>query len=189
MKTVNDHELVMLLKDGCHEAYAEIYRRHYALLFSHAYKRLGDKELAKDLIQELFTNTWEKRELFVLKSSLAGYFFTTINNRIVNHFLHEGVKEKYASAFSSFASKEETRSDHRIREKQLAELIEKEIQQLPPKMRQIFEMSRKEHLSHKEIAERLELNEKTVDRQVSNALLRLKAKFLLSLIIYFLFET
>lgn len=188
IKTSSDQELALLLQKGCHAAYAELYQRYFRLLFVHAYKRLGDKEQAKDIIQELFISTWENRNTFSLKSSFAGYFFKTVNNRIVNHYLHENVKEKYASHFVSFVSNIETRSDYLIREKQLAALIEKEIQQLPAKMRQIFELSRKEYLSHKEIAEQLSLTEKTVDRQVSNALLRLKGKFLLLAVFYFLFE-
>jgi len=58
----------------------------------------------------------------------------------------------------------------------LADLIEKEIQALPSKMRQIFELSRKQYLSYKEIAEQLEISEHTVKSQVSNALRILKLK-------------
>jgi len=184
LKTVTDQDLAILLKEGNHAAYAELYKRYYRLLFVHAYKRLGDEDHAKDIIQELFTKIWEKRETFYLKSSFSGYFFTSINNRIIDHFLKEGVKEKYINSFACFLEQGESKADYLVREKQLAALIENEIGQLPQKMREIFELSRKHHLSHKEIAERLSLSEKTVDRQVSNALMRLKDKFLLFFIFF-----
>ena len=184
LKTVNDQDLAILLKEGNHSAYAELYQRYYHLLFVHAYKRLGDEDHAKDIIQELFTRIWEKRDSFYLKSSFSGYFFTTINNRIIDHFLKEGVKEKYISSFACFLEQEESKADHLVREKQLAAMIDNEIRQLPPKMREIFELSRRDHLSHKEIAKRLSLSEKTIDRQVSNALMRLKDKFLLIFIFF-----
>ena len=172
----SDNELIILLKESDHAAYAELYQRYYRLLFVHAYKRLKDQEQAKDIIQEFFVSLWDKRATISLRSSLAGYFFTAINNRIVDHFLHQEVQGKYIASFAGFLRTEQVKTDYLVREKQLMELIEKEIQQLPPKMREVFQLSRKENLSHKEIAEKLSISEKTVDRQVSNALFRLKTK-------------
>lgn len=67
-------------------------------------------------------------------------------------------------------------TDHVIREKQLAALIEKGISDLPPKMKEVFELSRKQKLTHKEIAEKLNLSEQTVKKQVNNALKILRVK-------------
>ena len=67
-------------------------------------------------------------------------------------------------------------TDHRIREKQLTELINKGIADLPDKMREIFELSRKNSLSHKQIAAQLNLSEQTVKKQVNNALRILRTK-------------
>ena len=79
-------------------------------------------------------------------------------------------------------------TDHLIREKQLKAYIEKEIQALPPKMRAIFEMSRKEHLSYKEIAAITNTSENNVSTQVNNALRILRAKLGLVMYIYFLIK-
>lgn len=185
LKSISDQDLILLLKEGNHASYSELYQRYYYLLFSYAYKRLGDKEHAKDIIQELFTSLWEKRFSFELKSSFSGYLFTTANNRIINYFLHEDVRGKYASSLAGFIDEDEVKADYLIRERQLSDLIEMEIQRLPEKMRQIFELSRKEHLSHREIADKLSLSEKTVDRQVSNALLRLKSRLLFISALFF----
>jgi len=174
---LSDSELIILLKDDNHAAYAELYQRYYRLLFMHAYKRSKDQEQAKDIVQEFFVSLWDKRRSVALQSNLAGYFFTAINNRIVDHFLHQEVQSKYIASFAGFLNTEQTKTDYLVREKQLSELIEKEIQQLPPKMREVFELSRKENLSHKEISEKLSISEKTVDRQISNALFRLKTRF------------
>ena len=176
LEDLHDNELAVLLKEGNHSAYTELYRRYNRILFVHAYKRLRDQEQARDIVQEFFTVLWIKRESLYLKSSLAGYFFTAVNNRIVDYFLRKDVQEKYIASFSGFLDKETIKTDHLIREKQLAALIENEIQLLPSKMRLIFQLSRQENLSHKEIAEKLSISEKTVDRQISNALFRLKTK-------------
>jgi RNA polymerase sigma-70 factor (family 1) len=188
LSKLHDNELATLLKEGNHSAYTELYNRYFRLLFVHAYKRLKDQEQAKDIVQEFFVSLWDKRDAIVLRSSLEGYFFTAINNRIVDHFLHLEVQGKYVASFAGFLSTEQVKTDYLVREKQLAELIDKEIDQLPPKMREIFQLSRKHNLSHKEISERLSISEKTVDRQVSNALFRLKAKFGVFAILLFLIK-
>lgn len=184
-----DMELVKRLRDGDHHAYEVIYQQYFRLLFSFAYKKVKDKEQAKDIIQELFTNLWVKRIDLNFNTSFSGYLFTAVNNRIVDYFLHKEVEGKYVASLASFLSTDHSKPDHQIREKQLAAQIEYEIQQLPDKMKEIFELSRKQFLSHREIAEKLGISEKTVNRQVSNALLRLKMKLGLAVFVILLLKS
>jgi len=153
-----------------------LYHRYSRLLVNYAMKKLRDEEQVKDIIQEFFTELWDRRETTIFNANIAGYFFSAINNRIINHFTREKVKSKYIASFSGFLTSENAKTDHLVREKQLVELIEAEIQALPAKMRQVFEMSRKQHLSNKEIADKLDISERTVETQVSNALFRLRTK-------------
>lgn len=182
---LTDSELSALLTNGDHKAYAQLYQRYFRLLYSYAYKKLRDEEQAKDIIQEFFTELWHKRETTIFSTNLAGYFFSAINNRIINYFNRETVKTKYITAFSSFLSTETDTTDHLVREKQLTEMIDREIRALPPKMREVFELSRKQHLSNKEIAGKLAISERTVETQVSNALFRLRSK--LGLMVYLIY--
>lgn len=175
LKDLQDSALAALLKEGDHAAYTELYERYSQILFVHVYKRLRDEEQAKDIVQDFFTVLWVKRTSLLLSSSLKGYFFTSVNNRIIDHFLRKNVQDRYVTSFAGFLDRETVKADHLVRERQLAHFINIEIQRLPKKMLQIFELSRKEHLSHKEIAEKLLISEKTVDRQISNALFRLKS--------------
>lgn len=173
---LNDHELIARIKDGDQEAYARIYQQYFRVLFIHAYKKLQDKEEARDLIQELFTTLWTKRAYLSLNSSLVAYLYTAVRNRILDHYAHQDVQSRYVSSLQQFVDVEPVETDHHIREKELLEVIEKEIQALPSKMREIFELSRKSHFSHKEIAEQLGISEQTVAKQVSNALKILRTK-------------
>ena len=173
---LSDGELSALFIDGDHKAYEQLYKRYFRLLYTYAFKKLRDEELAKDIIQEFFTELWYKRTSITVNANIAGYFYSAINNRILNYFSHETVRAKYIEAIDNFVSSQTDTTDHLVREKLMVELIEREIQALPAKMRQVFEMSRKEHLSNKEIAERLDISERTVETQVSNALYRLRNK-------------
>lgn len=185
-KHLDDAELVALLRDGDKIAYTEIYKRYFNVLFVHAYKKLNDDEETRDLIQELFTNLWIRREVFVLNSSLVAYLFTVVRNRVLDHHAHKNVKSRYISSLQQFIDIETVETDHRVREKELLNSIEKEIQALPRKMREVFELSRRSHFTHKEISEQLQISEQTVAKQVSNALRTLRCRFGEMLLILFL---
>jgi RNA polymerase sigma-70 factor (ECF subfamily) len=185
-QTLTDHVLAGLLANGDHRAYTQLYHRYFRLLYGYAYRKLQSEDQSKDIIQEFFTELWAKREQLTPNENVGGYFFTAVNNRILNFFLREDVKSRYIQSFMQSLPAEATATDHLVREKQLMALIEIEIQALPEKMRRIFELSRKEHLTHKEIAERLSISEKTVDRQISNAINRLRSRLeILLIILYF----
>ncbi|MDB5116519.1 MAG: polymerase subunit sigma-70 [Mucilaginibacter sp.] len=177
LNELSDTELIGLLKSGDHDAFAEIYERYKYILHNHAYKKLTNREEARDVVQDVFTMLWNKREIINMHSNLSGYLYTALKNSILNLFSHREVKTKYTLSMERFSVVGNTLADYRIREQQLSELIEAEIAALPTKMREVFELSRKSHLTHKEIAERLDICEKTVDRQISNALKILRTKF------------
>ncbi len=183
----SDHELVDLLKSGDHKAYTEIYHRFKGVLYLHAYKRLGNREEARDIIQELFTALWNNRNDLTIKTYLSGYLYTAVRNRVIKVISHKHVESEYISSIQDSFNVSASITDYRIREKQLSLIIEKEIAELPPKMREVFNLSRKDNLSHKEIAELLGLSETTVKKQVNNALkiLRSKLGVMLLMILYY----
>jgi RNA polymerase sigma-70 factor (family 1) len=188
-QTLSDTELSDLLRDSNHAAYTEIYKRYFHLLYVHAYKKLRDEEQAKDVIQDLFTSLWIKRNTNFIGSNLGGYLYTAVRNKIFDLFAHDKVKVNYTLSFNDFISfRTVSDTDYLIREKQLKAYIEKEIQALSPKMRLIFEMSRKEHRSHREIADILNTTENNVSKQIQNALKILRTKLGLVMYLYFLIK-
>jgi RNA polymerase sigma-70 factor (family 1) len=173
----SDNELINLLKESDHSAYNEIYHRYFYLTYVHAYKKVRDEEQAKDIVQDVFATLWFKRDFNLPQSNLAGYLFTAVRNKIFDLFAHEQVKTKYIDSLKDYLTKNAgSTTDHRVRENELKAYIKKEIHALPPKMRQIFEMSRNEYLTHKEIADRLNTSENNVTTQISNALRILRTK-------------
>lgn len=183
---LSDQELVILLNKGDHLAYAQIYDRYKFILQAHAVNKLRDREEAKDVIQEVFTYLWSKREIIQLSGNLSGYLYGAVRNAILNKIAHQQVRGKYLDSLKAFSGQQNIVTDHRIREKQLREHIEKEVGQLPPKMRAVFELSRKQYLSHSEIAWKLEISEQTVSKQITNALriLRVKLGVLICLLLF-----
>src|SRR5690606_13106116 len=85
------------------------------------------------------------------------------------------VRNDYLSSVAAFITN--TTNDALLfDEREILEIVENEIRNLPPRMREIFELSRKDNLSHKEIAEKLNLSDQTVKKQVQNALKIIKNK-------------
>lgn len=179
-----DQELLTFLKQGDHAAFTEIYDRFFSVLYLHAFNRLRDKDEAKDAVQELFTTLWIKHES-VSFTNLSNYLYTAVRNRVMNVIAHRAVESKYLSALPNSVIVEDCVTDHRLRERQLADIIAMEIAALPPKMREAFELSRKTNMSHKEIASKLGITEQSVRSHVKNALKILRLR--LGLILYLVF--
>jgi RNA polymerase sigma-70 factor (family 1) len=175
--TCFDQELVFLLKEGDDAAFQEIYLRYDKLLLIYAYKKMRSREEAKDLVQDVFTWLWNNRNDFTLKTTLSGYLYKSVLNRIFDVIKHKGIIRKYVDSGQHYIEVSHEDTDFLIREKDIASLIEKEILAMPPKMRQIYNLKKKYFLSTKDIAAELSISEHTVSTQMKRALKHLKVKF------------
>jgi len=184
--TFSDLELTALLKQGDELAYTEIFNRFKYILHAHALNKLRDREEARDIIQEVFTYLWQKRETIQFNSTISGYLYGAVRHAILNRITRNQVQQKYFDSMKAFSLTSEVATDHLIREKQLKAFIEKEIAQLPLKMREVFELSRLDNLSHKEIAKKLGISEQTVSKQISNAIKILKVKLGIFVYLWFI---
>ena len=173
---LSDSKLAFLLNQGDQRAYTEIYHRYYAALYIHVYNKLRLREVSRDIVHDLFSNLWDKRESQHINTSLSAYLYAAARYRVFDYIAHSKVEAGYFKSIQDFALQAESNTDHLLREKQLIALIEAEIAALPSKMREIFELSRKAHLTHQQIAEQLGLSEKTVKKQVNNSLKILRTK-------------
>jgi RNA polymerase sigma-70 factor (family 1) len=172
----SDDELVILLKQGDLSAFTAIHNRYYGVLYSHAYKRLADREEVKDILQELFTCIWNNKETININLNLQAYLYTAVRNRILNVYKHQKIRSDYVASFESFVTSNEPTPDETLRLKELIAIVDAEVKMLPTQMRLIFEMSRNAHLSHNEIAEQLNISPLTVKKQVNNSLKVLRLK-------------
>ena len=183
-----DQELVSLIQQDNRGAFEEIYERYKFLLLSHALNKLRNREEARDILQEAFVYLWNKR-LTLSDENLGGYLYTVVRHMLLNRLAKEKNRQQYLNTLQQFADSGPAETDFRVREQQLQVLIETEIAALPPKMREVFELSRKAHLSHREIADKLGISEQTVSKQVSNALKILRTRLpvlaYLYLLLYF----
>jgi len=179
-----DDELFLLLKERDHRAYAILYERYWAMLFRYSRRILQNDEEARDVVQDVFVMLWSKAETLEIQISLSSFLYAATRNSILKLFQRGKVKSNYLNSLTEFIKQENNTTDHLVRDRELAKRIEHEVSMLPPKMREVFELSRRSHLSHREIATQMEISDKTVKKQMANALkiLRLKLGTLFFLI-------
>jgi len=172
----DDEEVLISFQQGDDSAYEIIYDRYWAVLYRHARKMLQNDEEAKDVVQEVFMMLWTKLSTLGINQPLAAFLYAATRNKVLDYIKHSKVKAKYFASLKHEMESQLQPPDGLVRERQLAQQIESEIQFLPPKMREIFVMSRREYKSYKEISEYLQISDKTVKKQVSNALHILRAR-------------
>lgn len=175
-RDLDDNRLLELLKSSDHCAFEEIYKRYWPILFRHAQHMSSSNEEAKDLIQDLFINLWQKAEELNISGSLSSYLYGTVRYKVFDLIDKRKVKNRHLESLGNFMDTGIFSTDNTVRENELARLIEKEISMLPLKMREVFELSRKSHLNYQQISERLHISDETVKKQVYNALKILKVR-------------
>lgn len=175
--SLTDNELIALIKEGNKSAFSEVYQRYWPLLFRHARKLLQDEEESKDIVQDVFISLWPAILDFNEKTILSSYLYTSTRNKILNLFRRNKLANAHLESLSEFLIQGVNVTDHLVRENMLASQIEEEILNLPARMREVFELKRKQHLSYKEIAEVMNISDLTVKTQMNKAITILRSKF------------
>jgi RNA polymerase sigma-70 factor (ECF subfamily) len=173
---LTDHELTILLKMDDQAAFAEIFSRYNSILFIHADNKLRNPDEARDMVQDIFVKLWEKRSVLSVSSNLLGYLYIALRNHIFNLIKHKKIIKGYADSFYGIDAETNIFTDYLIREKQFAAMIEKEVNSLPQRMREVFELRRFKNLSNKEVASMLSIKESTAADQMKKALRLLKER-------------
>jgi RNA polymerase sigma-70 factor (ECF subfamily) len=181
-----DDELMLMLQADDHGAFTALYHRYKGVLVIHANKKLANLEESKEIVQEVFSNLWYDRHKLPKIHNLKAFLYTLARNKVLNQIQHERVVIRYAESFTTFVQEHQNTTDLLIREKQMVEIIDQEINALPPKMKEVFILSRKNHLSHKEISDKLEISEHTVKNHIKAALKVLRSRLDIAVLLFLL---
>ncbi|WP_345950723.1 sigma-70 family RNA polymerase sigma factor [Mucilaginibacter sp. PAMB04274] len=179
----DDLKLFALLKQGDNQAFEDIYNKYWYDLYKTAFKRLNDKEKCRDIVQNVFTDLWNRRnELEIL--NLQAYLHTAARFQALKAISKLSNKTIFIEAFNSNITSG-LQSDENLLKKEAQKLVEQFIKALPAKRRKIFVMHYMNDLSTAHIAQELSLSQKTVQNQLTTAshALRLKLTHLFSYVI------
>lgn len=170
-----EHLWIEQLRQGDERALRRIFDRHYPLLLTDIYRILPDKDAGKDLAQEVFVDLWRKHTELDIHTSLRAYLRRAAINKTLNYIK---TQKRFVFEDSETWADEADASEHEIDRKTEQESLEaslhRAIDNLPEKCRIVFSLSRFEKLSHREIAEQLNISVKTIENQITKALKTLR---------------
>jgi len=182
----SDDEIIKGLKASDKRALTRLYNSFWKTLYVSSYNLLKDKEVCEEIIQDVFIDLWNKRKELEIKVSLKSYLYACVrykafaqfrSNKVMRVELFEELDKRLQYA------NPETKMMH----KELKQHVKFVVESLPEKCKRVYKLSRNEQLSHKEIAEKLDISIKTVENHITNALrvLRLSLGQVLFIMLFF----
>ena len=161
-------ELIERLKNGEEKAFIYLVDLYNRRLFGYALTLTNDHTLAEDILQNVFLCTWEKRKKLRITSSLQNYLFKSVYNQFINQYKKNRstmvLEQKYFEALDKAVQKHDD-----ISWEKLMARITLEIENLPPKCKEVLILSRKEGLTNIEISDYLKVSIKTVEAHLTKA--------------------
>lgn len=164
----------MPAEEEIRQDFENFFRQHYERLCSYAYTFLKDEESCEDLVQDIFIKIWEQRQNLIGSDQLKFYVFTAVRNNCLTalkknkkNAIHEWSDEDAPDEIEIRIDPKETSTDPQT-------LISKAMEQLPPKCREVFLLSRLSGQTYQQIADSLNISVKTVENQMGKAIKVLK---------------
>lgn len=166
---LTDKELLQLLEQDDAQAFKTLYNRYVDFLYQAGISRLSDEVVVQDMVQEVFVTLFSKRRELGHITELKGWLFACLRNRIINEVrntrLHQLHHEQIIAQNNDVAQMH-CNYDAQVLEKQ----FEQALKQLSNRSRIVFLLSRKENLSNKTIADKLQVSLKAVEKHITSAL-------------------
>ncbi len=172
--SLRDNELLNGLRNESADSFQAIYDSYWPKLYQVAYRKTGEKEVAEELVQEIFLNLWLKRTTLIITSSLEAYLFTAVKYAIINYYHAQLVRNKYQQSAADRPMVAANYTEESVLTSELHLSLKNALALLSAKTRQVFEKSRFQNLSNKEIAHELQLTDKAVEFHITKSLKHLK---------------
>ena len=167
---MDERELVLRLIDGDEDAFCQLYAAYKNRLLYYAMKFVKSRDFAEDIFQDAFTVIWQSRRFINPDTSFSSFLYTIVRNRVLNQIRDMEHEDKLKETILAQAVDYTDDTKNNILLNDLKEIISKALEQLTPRQREVFEMSREAQLSHKEIAEALGVSVNTVQEHISSSL-------------------
>lgn len=170
----NEFELIQKLKAGDSAAFETLFGLYAGKLFYFVNKYLDLKEEAEEIVQDVFLNLWKHKKEIRSEKAFKSYLYQIALNNIRNYFNKKLVQEKHKQLIAQNYLFEKASDADELDYESVIKKVDQLIDQLPPKRKEIFLLSRKEGLDISEIANYLNISEATVKNQITSAVAFLK---------------
>lgn len=168
---IDDLFILRLIRAGDRLAFKHLFELYFAPLCRFVHLYIKKPEAAEDIVLDIFTGFWEKRETLQIQVTIKAYLFQSARNRALNYLRDN----EHFVPTNDFSSLERFENDDTLETRELQRLIQEAILSLPPKCQDIFNKSRMENLSNKDIADQMNIGVKAVEGHISRALKHIRA--------------
>ena len=162
-----DNDEILAIKNGDKGAFESAYYNWSSKVYYYIFKQSSSEDIAIEVVQQVFVRLWEKREGLSDEHTLSIQLFRMAKTIFVDELRKAAQSRKY---IQHIQSKERLFAENTLEHKEALSIVYRAIARMPTVRRQIFLMSRMEHLSYNEIAQRLSISPKTVENHIGLAL-------------------
>jgi len=151
----------------------QAFNDYYGVIKNFLYYKTGDLDLSEDLAADVFIKLWENRQK-VERETLKSYLYKIAQNLAYNHHKRNEIQLKFEKNHQKDSNMETPH--YSLEEREFHDFLEKVISDLPEPSRVVFLMNRMDDLTYKEIADRLNISVKAVEKRMSKALVQIREK-------------
>lgn len=171
INTENNSTIILQLRDGNEATFEFVYKSFYPKLCGFCYQFIHQQEDIEEIVQGTMLWLWENRSNLIPEYSLKSLLFTIVKNRSLNHINHISIKNK---VHQDLFEGEPLENPDLYFDEELFRLYNKALNELPESIQDTFAISRNEDLTHKQIAEKLNVSPQTVNYRIGQALKHLR---------------
>ena len=165
----NDEELFLLIKESDAIALKFLFNRYYQSLCIFVFNIIGDQDLSKEIVSDVFLKIWEKRDNISINYRVKNYLFTASKNQALNYISKKDLITRPLEAFNNLDATVESNPEEILVAKEEKRKIESLVELLPNKSKIIFQMKRFEGFTYEEISDILSISIQTVRNQMVKA--------------------
>jgi RNA polymerase sigma-70 factor, ECF subfamily len=169
-----ESDWVEAIRAGDASAFEAMFHRYHAPLCSFAYRYLGARDLAEEMVQEVFLCIWERRAGWEVRTSVRSYLLTAVRNAALSYLRHERVVRRRETEIRDLLESPAASPEVRALEAETIAAVRQAVGRLPDRCRLVFTLHREQGLTYGEVAEVLRISPRTVEVQIGRALKALR---------------
>lgn len=170
----SEQEILNRLKNNDVACYKQLFELHYRKLFGISLKYVSIKEVAEEIVQDIFIYLWDERNKVQINTSLESYLITSVKNKSINYLKSKYGSKDFVEVTDSQYISNELSADAELEISELKNIIRHAIKNLPPKCGIIYHLSRNAGMTYQQIADELNVGKETVKTQMGIALLKIR---------------
>ncbi len=166
----DEKQLIIALRNDSHEAFHTLYDFYKHRVCRFIFNILGSYDETEEVFQSVFEKLWEHRHILDSESPIGAYIYKIAQNRVYDVLRQRTSRKLFEKKLSEMTEKSDSLSESLLHDRDFNQYLEQLVRQLPERRKEIFLLRYFHHLSYREIAEKLNITENTVDTQLRHAI-------------------